>query len=76
MVPAGTAMAAAFALCQQIAGNSPVGVRAAKRAMRSPLVDAGLEREDEAWRAVAVSTDRREGISAFNEKRQPRWSGE
>jgi enoyl-CoA hydratase/carnithine racemase len=36
----------------------------------------GLEIEDAAWRAAAVSADRREGISAFTEKRAPMWSGQ
>jgi len=31
--------------------------------------------EDAAWRAVALSADRREGIAAFNEKRPPVWPG-
>ncbi|MFL6138170.1 MAG: enoyl-CoA hydratase/isomerase family protein [Frankiaceae bacterium] len=78
-VPAGRAREAALALAALIAGNSPVGVRAAKRALRHGLgVDlaAGLEIEDAAWRATALSADRREGIAAFNEKRRPDWPGE
>jgi enoyl-CoA hydratase/carnithine racemase len=35
----------------------------------------GLEIEDAAWQAAAVSADRREGIAAFTEKRPPRWAG-
>jgi enoyl-CoA hydratase/carnithine racemase len=61
-----------------IAGNSPVAVRAAKRALHDGLgrpLAAGLEIEDAAWHAAAVSADRREGITAFAEKRPPRWSG-
>ena len=49
--------------------NSPLAVRYAKHALRSgldtPLHD-GLEIEDAAWRAAAMSADRREGISAFH----------
>jgi enoyl-CoA hydratase/carnithine racemase len=37
---------------------------------------AGLDIEDAAWRTVAFSGDRREGIAAFNEKRRPDWPGE
>jgi hypothetical protein len=29
--------------------------------------------EDAAWRTVAFSPDRAEGVAAFNEKRPPRW---
>lgn len=73
VVEAGNATDAAIKLCEQIAANSPVGVRAAKGALRSSQLTDALDREDAAWRAVAVSADRREGIAAFNEKRQPVW---
>jgi enoyl-CoA hydratase/carnithine racemase len=62
-----------------IEGNSPLAVRYAKHALRSGFgasLHDGLEIEDAAWRAAATSADRREGISAFTEKRAPRWSGE
>jgi len=75
LVAQGTATDAAVSLAESIAANSPVGVRAAKRVLRSPALADGLDREDEAWRAVAVSPDRREGIAAFNEKRTPSWPG-
>ncbi|MFI9807856.1 enoyl-CoA hydratase/isomerase family protein [Streptomyces sp. NPDC052301] len=69
----------ALALGARIAGNSPVGLRAAKRAMRLGQgldLRAGLEVEDAAWRTVAFSGDRAEGVAAFNEKRKPEWPGE
>jgi len=78
LVPAGTARQRALALAAQIAANSPVGLRSAKRAMRLGLdVDlaAGLEIEDACWRATAFSGDRAEGVRAFVEKRAPRWPG-
>jgi len=78
-VPAGTARDAALELAGRIATNSPVGVRAAKRALRAGAgVDlaAGLDIEDAAWRTVAFSADRKEGIAAFDEKRTPNWPGE
>ncbi|MEE4543583.1 enoyl-CoA hydratase-related protein [Streptomyces sp. V4-01] len=79
LVPAGGAREAALELAAVIAANSPVGLRAAKRALR--LGDgldlrAGLEVEDAAWRTTAFSGDRAEGVAAFNEKRAPRWPGE
>jgi enoyl-CoA hydratase/carnithine racemase len=79
LVAAGGARGAALELAATIAGNSPVGVRAAKRALRLGLgtdLGAGLDIEDAAWRTVAFSGDRREGIAAFNEKRPPDWPGE
>jgi enoyl-CoA hydratase/carnithine racemase len=78
-VEAGQDRAEALALAARIAGNSPVGLRAAKRALRTGWgldLRAGLEIEDAAWRTVAFSGDRTEGVAAFNEKRKPQWPGE
>ncbi|GGR99162.1 enoyl-CoA hydratase [Streptomyces humidus] len=69
----------ALALAARIAAHSPVGLRAAKRALRLGQgldLRAGLEVEDAAWRSVAFSGDRAEGVAAFNEKRKPQWPGE
>lgn len=69
----------ALALGARMAANSPVGLRAAKRALRLGHgldLRAGLEVEDAAWRAVAFSGDRAEGVAAFNEKRRAQWPGE
>ncbi|MGB3830140.1 MAG: enoyl-CoA hydratase-related protein [Ornithinimicrobium sp.] len=76
VVPAGTARERALTLAQQIAHNSPISVRNAKSAMRAGFdVDlmSGLDIEDVQWRATARSQDRGEGITAFNEKRPPKW---
>ncbi len=78
-VDAGSAAAEALSIATQIAANSPVGVRNAKRAMRQGMdvpLAAGLAIEDGAWRATAFSADRAEGVAAFAEKRRPRWPGE
>ncbi|MFJ1899375.1 MULTISPECIES: enoyl-CoA hydratase/isomerase family protein [unclassified Streptomyces] len=79
LVAAGEDRSEALALAGRIAGNSPVGLRAAKRALRLGHgldLRAGLEVEDSAWRSVAFSGDRAEGVAAFNEKRKPNWPGE
>ncbi len=76
LVSAGTARGAAFELAGQIAANSPVAVRAAKRALRNGAgltLAAALDVEDAAWRTAASSADRREGIAAFAEKRKASW---
>jgi enoyl-CoA hydratase/carnithine racemase len=69
----GTAMALAEDICK----GSPVAIRAAKRsldaALGSPL-PTGIELENDAWKEVIGSADRAEGISAFNEKRDPNWT--
>lgn len=78
VLEAGTAREHGLALAAQIAANSPVGLRQAKRAMRlGSDVDlaTGLEVEDGCWRATAFSADRAEGVAAFNEKRLPEWPG-
>lgn len=78
LVARGQARTRALELAATIAAHSPVGLRAAKRAMRlgSDLdLEAGLEIEDACWRATAFSGDRREGVAAFAEKRAPRWPG-
>ncbi|MBH5336586.1 enoyl-CoA hydratase/isomerase family protein [Streptomyces pactum] len=79
LAPEGADRAEALELAGRIAANSPVGLRAAKRALRLGHgldLRTGLEVEDAAWRTVAFSGDRAEGVAAFNEKRTPDWPGE
>jgi len=78
VVATGAARQRSLQLATEIAANSPVGLRQAKRAMRlgTDLVLAeGLEIEDDCWRRTALSPDRVEGVAAFAEKRRPRWPG-
>jgi enoyl-CoA hydratase/carnithine racemase len=78
-VPAGQDGQGALELAGQIAANSPVAVRAAKRAIRhgwGVSLEAGLDVEDAAWRTAALSADRKEGIAAFVQKRKPAWPGQ
>jgi enoyl-CoA hydratase/carnithine racemase len=78
LVARGKAGETAFELALAIANNSPMAVRAAKRAVGLALgasLDTGLVAEDSAWHTAAVSADRHEGIAAFAEKRAPKWSG-
>ena len=79
VVAPGTACPEAIEIAGRMAANSPVAVKAAKKAIRQGAdadLAAALEVEDAAWRTAALSADRREGIAAFNEKRQPNWPGE
>ncbi|MFI5802610.1 enoyl-CoA hydratase/isomerase family protein [Streptomyces sp. NPDC051561] len=79
LTESGDARGEALALAARMAANSPVGLRAAKKALRLGQgldLRAGLEVEDAAWRSVAFSGDRAEGVAAFNEKRKPNWPGE
>jgi enoyl-CoA hydratase/carnithine racemase len=78
VVPRDQLAADTMALARDVCSNSPVGVREAKAAMDRGLevpMQQGIELEDLAWRRAVASDDRREGIAAFNEKRDPRWSG-
>jgi len=38
-------------------------------------LDHGIDVEDAGWRKAVASEDRREGIAAFNERRDPQWKG-
>jgi enoyl-CoA hydratase/carnithine racemase len=70
--------AAAMDLARTICRSSPVAVREAKQAIDRGFglpLEVGIELEDLAWRRNVASEDRREGIAAFNEKREPRWQG-
>jgi enoyl-CoA hydratase/carnithine racemase len=75
-VAEGRATGEALALAGEIATHSPLAVRAAKRALQlgaGTTLERGLEIEEAAWRRVALSADRREGVLAFVEKRAPVW---
>lgn len=63
-------------IARHICESSPTAVREAKRAVDSAFgtsVEEAGEIEQSAWERVVVTDDRREGIAAFNEKRDPRW---
>jgi enoyl-CoA hydratase/carnithine racemase len=76
VVPRGEVLAAATALAAEIAANAPTAVRMAKWALdlgADLALEAAMEVEDEAWRRAVLSDDRREGIAAWVEKREPSW---
>jgi enoyl-CoA hydratase/carnithine racemase len=79
VVPAAEVLAAATALAAEMAANAPTAVRMAKWALEVgadlPL-EAAMEVEDQAWRRAVLSDDRREGIAAWVEKREPEWPGD
>jgi enoyl-CoA hydratase/carnithine racemase len=68
----------AVATARHIAGNAPLSVHQARRAIRFGLqVDlaSGMVFEREAYYRLLVSEDRNEGLAAFKEKRPARFSG-
>ena len=63
-------------LAARIAANSRGAVAAAKQAMAVAWgadLNAGLQAELDAFAASFATADQREGMTAFLEKRQPRW---
>ncbi len=63
----------ALAWARQLAGQAPRAIEEIKRVSAAGDLDAGLQAEKEAFARVFASEDAREGISAFLEKRSPRF---
>lgn len=64
---------------ERIAANAPLAVRQAKQAIHRGLqmsLAEGLAFEIEAYNRTVPTADRREGVSAFNQKRTPEFRGE
>lgn len=77
VAPVGEALSTALELAATIAEGAPLGLRQAKAAIRGAhlaLAD-GLEAENALYEVVLRSDDRREGFTAFAEKRKPRFEG-
>lgn len=74
----GALMPGVLGLAGAIAANGPLAVRQAKRAISLGVevdLKTGLAIEVEAYNRTVPSEDRREGVLAFNEKRQPQFQG-
>ncbi len=78
IAPEGELRAAAHALAAEIARNGPIAVRAAKEAVdrgsELPLAE-GLAIEARCYERTLTTTDRLEALTAFAEKRPPRFHG-
>ena len=78
LTPPGGALDRALELGEKICANAPAAVQHSLRvlnAMDGLDDEAGWAATQNARDAVWSSADMREGISAFRERRQPRWSG-
>jgi enoyl-CoA hydratase/carnithine racemase len=78
LVAAGQARAKALEIATAIAGNGPVAVRQAKKAIAwGSEIDLGtaMMLAIEAYNNTVTTEDRLEGVRAFNEKRRPRFQG-
>ncbi|WP_338743922.1 2,3-dehydroadipyl-CoA hydratase PaaF [Pseudomonas sp. KK18] len=68
----------ALAIAQRIAAKAPLAVRLAKEALlkaQDTDLASGLRFERHAFTLLAGTQDRAEGIAAFQQKRQPRFTG-
>ncbi len=78
VVPVEAVMLEAQRLAKEIASKSPLAVRMAKEAvLRSfdTTIEGGLEFERRNFYLLFASEDKREGMSAFLEKRKPQFKG-
>lgn len=77
VVDSGSALSAAVEIAKRIGKAAPMSVRYAKlAASRGGEVDfhTGYMFDIAAYNVLVASADRLEGVRAFNEKREPRWS--
>jgi enoyl-CoA hydratase/carnithine racemase len=68
----------ALATAAQIAANAPLSIRQAKKAIHHGLqtdLHTGYRLELEAYYRLLDTNDRREGVTAFNEKRKAHFQG-
>lgn len=76
--PGNTTLDEAVAVARGIASNAPLAVRQAKKAIHYGLQTdllSGYRFEIEAYNRLVDTDDRREGVRAFNEKREPVFQG-
>ncbi len=67
-----------LAMAERMAANAPIAVRQAKHAIHYGLQSdfaTGMMFELEAYQRMVKTHDRVEGVTAFNEKRKPRFEG-
>jgi enoyl-CoA hydratase len=78
VVPAEELLEAALGIARTIAARSPVSVgvlRELARTTRDLPLEEGLRREADGFRRCLASEDGAEGVAAFLEKREPRFTG-
>jgi enoyl-CoA hydratase / 3-hydroxyacyl-CoA dehydrogenase len=66
----------ALAWARKLAEQAPVAIEQIKRVSGGADLDAGIEAEKQGFATAFGSEDGREGISAFLEKRKPRFKGQ
>ena len=76
--PKGEAVAQARDLAKRVLSRGPLAVINAKKAINEGLdmpLEEGLKRESQLFGALFRTQDMREGVSAFLEKRKPKFTG-
>lgn len=73
VTPEGDAAAVALQLAEQLAANAPLALAAVKKIVRAADPEAAQREEIE---KLMQSADVREGMTAFAERRAPKWTGE
>jgi len=76
IVPDHELLDTALTWARKLAGQAPLAVAAIKRVSAAGDIDAGIQREKDAFAATFHSADGREGVAAFLGKRAPVWRGE
>jgi enoyl-CoA hydratase/3-hydroxyacyl-CoA dehydrogenase len=75
VVPDHELLDTALAWARKLAGQAPLSIEQIKRVSAAGDLDAGIEAEKAAFVATFGSEDAQEGISAFLQKRSPRFEG-
>jgi 2-(1,2-epoxy-1,2-dihydrophenyl)acetyl-CoA isomerase len=78
VVPATELLEQTLAWAEQLAAKSPLALRYAKQAVNGAMensVDESISYEAKLQHLCITSSDAKEGITAFLEKRAPRWQG-
>jgi enoyl-CoA hydratase len=78
VVPHDGLMDAALSLAHKINSKGPLAIRAAKRASSRGLqhhLEKDLDMENEIFSELCATQDKNEGVTAFLEKRRPRFKG-
>jgi enoyl-CoA hydratase/carnithine racemase len=69
----------ALSICETIANNGPLAIKAAKSAIQKGYelsIEEGLALESAEYSTLFSTNDRMEGLIAFQEKRKPQYKGE
>ncbi|MEV6872017.1 crotonase/enoyl-CoA hydratase family protein [Amycolatopsis sp. NPDC051128] len=75
VTPNGDAAAVALQLAEKLAENAPLALAAVKKIVRGSEAEAfAVQREE--TKKLMRSADVREGMTAFAERRAPKWTGE